>query len=105
MILLLGGLLAGSVSLDSVTRAAIVPRVVPLNRLRSALAFNYGAYQLTGIVGPALGGILIAALGLGAGYLIDAGSCLAMAIAAMLLVAATAAGVRRAASADPAVDQ
>ncbi len=85
VILLLGGLLAGSVSLDSVTRAAIVPRVVPLNRLRSALAFNYGAYQLTGIVGPALGGILIAALGLAAGYLIDAGSCLAMAIAAMLL--------------------
>ncbi len=85
VILLLGGLLAGSVSLDNVTRATIVPRVVPANRLRSALAFNYGAYQVTGIVGPALGGILIASLGLGAGYLVDAGSCLAMAIVAVAL--------------------
>ena len=51
LILVLGGLLAGSSSLDNVTRSAIVPRVVPRGRLRSALAFNYGAYQLTGIVG------------------------------------------------------
>jgi MFS family permease len=53
LILLLGGLLAGSASLDNVTRSAIVPRVVPPERLRSALAFNYGTYQVTGIVGPA----------------------------------------------------
>ena len=44
-----------------------------LDRLRSALAFNYGTYQLAGIVGPAIGGLLIAVLGIGAGYLIDAG--------------------------------
>ena len=85
VILVLGGLLAGSVSLDSVTRAAIVPRVVSPHRLRSALAFSYGAYQLTGIIGPALGGILIAAIGLGASYLIDAGTCVVMAIAALAM--------------------
>jgi predicted MFS family arabinose efflux permease len=77
--------LAGSVSLDAVTRAAIVPRVVPAGRLRSALAFNYGSYQLAGIVGPAVGGIVIATIGIGAGYLIDAGSCLAMAVVALAL--------------------
>ncbi len=87
VILLLGGLLAGSASLDSVTRAAIVPRVVAPGRLRSALAFNYGSYQLAGIVGPAMGGIVIAALGVGAGYLIDAASCLAMAVVALALSA------------------
>jgi predicted MFS family arabinose efflux permease len=87
VILLLGGLLAGSASLDSVTRAAIVPRVVPPGRLRSALAFNYGSYQLAGIVGPAMGGIVIAALGVGAGYLIDAATCLAMAVVALALSA------------------
>ncbi len=32
---------------------------MPADRLRSALAFNYGAYQLAGIVGPALGGLLV----------------------------------------------
>jgi MFS family permease len=84
-ILVIGGLLAGSSALDAVTRAAIIPRVVPPARLRSALAFNYGTYQLTGIVGPAVGGILIAAIGIGAGYLIDAGSCLAMVTAALAL--------------------
>src|SRR5262249_14414546 len=40
VILVLGGLLAGSSSVDNVTRAAIVPRVVAQARLRSALAFN-----------------------------------------------------------------
>jgi MFS family permease len=87
LILVLGGLLAGSSALDNVTRSAIVPRVVPRNRLRSALAFNYGAYQLTGIVGPAVGGILIVAIGLGGGYLVDAGSCLAMLASAVALSA------------------
>jgi MFS family permease len=82
VIMVIGGLLAGSASLDSVTRSAIVPRVVPARRLRSALAFSYGTYQAAGIVGPAIGGVLIAALGIGAGYLIDAGSCVAMAFAA-----------------------
>ncbi|HEY8763055.1 MAG TPA: MFS transporter [Solirubrobacteraceae bacterium] len=85
VILVVGGVLAGSVSLDAVTRAAIVPRVVPAGRLRSALAFNYGSYQLAGIVGPAVGGIVIATIGIGAGYLIDAGSCLAMAVVALAL--------------------
>jgi MFS family permease len=82
VVMVIGGLLAGSSSLDSVTRAAIVPRVVRGNRLRSALAFSYGTYQAAGIVGPAIGGVLIAVLGIGAGYLIDAGSCVAMAFAA-----------------------
>jgi predicted MFS family arabinose efflux permease len=81
----IGGLLAGSSSLDSVTRAAIVPRVVPARRLRSALAFSYGTYQAAGVIGPAIGGVLVATLGIAAGYLIDAGSCLAMAAAAVAL--------------------
>ena len=87
VILILGGLLAGSSALDNVTRAAIVPRIVPADRLRSALAFNYGAYQLTGIVGPAIGGILIATIGLGESYLVDAISCLAMLASAIALSA------------------
>jgi MFS family permease len=85
VIMIIGGLLAGSASLDSVTRSAIIPRVVPARRLRSALAFSYGTYQAAGIVGPAIGGVLIATLGIAAGYLIDAGSCLAMAAAAVML--------------------
>ncbi len=108
VILILGGLLAGSSALDNVTRAAIVPRVVPADRLRSALAFNYGAYQLTGIVGPAVGGILIATIGLGESYLIDAVSCLAMlccSARALRPAAGRRRGRHRGTPADPPVDR
>ena len=79
VILLLGGLLAGSSTLDAVTRSAMIPRLVAPDRLRSALAFNYGAYQLAGIIGPALGGLLVATVGTAGSYLADAASCLIMA--------------------------
>jgi MFS family permease len=85
LVLVLGGVLAGSAALDTVTRAAIVPGVLPQDRLRSGLAFNYGMYQATGIVGPAIGGVLIAATSVGVSYVTDAASCLAMLVSALML--------------------
>jgi len=85
LVLILGGLLAGCGSLNSVAAAAIVPNVLPPERLRNGLALNYGIYQLTGIVGPALGGLLIAGTSLGATYAVDAGSCVAMFVAALMI--------------------
>jgi MFS family permease len=85
VILVLGGLLAGSSSLDNVTRASIVPGVVGPRHLRSALALTFGLYQLSGILGPALGGFVIAALGIGDAYVLDAASCVAMAGAALAM--------------------
>ena len=84
-ILVLGGLLAGTGQLDLVTRSAIIPGLVGPARLRSAVAFNFGLYQLAGIVGPALGGVVIATLGIGEAYVIDAASCLAMAAATLAI--------------------
>jgi MFS family permease len=78
----LGGLLAGAGAVQNVTRSAIVPNLVAPQRLRSALALNFGLYQLTMVLGPALGGILIAGLDVGAAYTADAVSCLAMVVAA-----------------------
>jgi hypothetical protein len=85
LVLILGGLLAGCSSLNSVAAAAIIPNVLPAERLRSGLALNYGIYQLTGIVGPALGGLLIATTSLAATYAVDAGSCVAMFVAALMI--------------------
>jgi predicted MFS family arabinose efflux permease len=85
LLLVLGGLLAGSAALDSVTRSAIIPGVLPPDRLRSGLALNYGLYQVTGIVGPALGGLIIAALSVGFAYALDAASCLGMLLAALAI--------------------
>ena len=64
LILVLGGLLAGGTVLDGVSRSAIIPGILEPADLRSGIAFNYGMYQVTGIVGPALGGLLIDAVGL-----------------------------------------
>jgi MFS family permease len=82
----LGGLLAGFGALQNVTRSAIVPNLVAPERLRSALALNFGLYQLTMVLGPGLGGLLIGALGVGAAYAVDAASCLAI-VAAVIAMA------------------
>lgn len=85
LVLVLGGLLAGGSALDGVTRAAIVPNVLGPDRLRGGLALNFGIYQVTGIIGPAVGGVLIAATSLGVTYLVDAASCVAMLAAALAI--------------------
>jgi MFS family permease len=73
---------AGSAAVERVTRAAIVPNVVRPEQLRSALAFTFGLYQLTAVVGPALGGVVIAGFGPAGAYTADAVSCLGMIAAA-----------------------
>lgn len=83
----LAALLAGFSAVQNVARSAIVPNVVDAERLRGALALNFGLYQLTMVVGPALGGVLIAAVGLGAAYTIDAVSCLGMVLAVTAMAA------------------
>jgi MFS family permease len=78
----LAGLLAGFGAFESVGRMAIIPNVVPPDRLRSALSFNFGALQLQTVIGPALAGLLIAATGVAAAYIVDGVTCVAMVIAA-----------------------
>jgi MFS family permease len=83
----LAGLLAGFGAIENVTRSAIVPNLASSANLRSALALNYGLSTLTMVVGPAVGGVLIGAAGVGAAYAVDAGSCLAMVAAALAIAA------------------
>lgn len=85
---LLGGLLAGFSAVQNVVRSSMVPNLVAPEQLRGALALNFGLYQLTLVIGPAVGGILIALLGVGAAYTIDAISCLAMVAAAFAMAPA-----------------
>jgi MFS family permease len=74
----LGGLLAGFGAVQNVARSAMVPNLVAPERLRAALAVNYGLQTLTLVIGPGLGGLLIGALGVGAAYTADAIGCLAI---------------------------
>jgi MFS family permease len=91
----LAGLLAGVSALQNVVRSAIVPTLVRRELMRSALALNYGLYQLTMVIGPGLGGLVIAALGVGAAYTIDAVSCLAMVFAVIAIAPQPPSGVEK----------
>jgi len=78
---LLGALLAGFGAVQNVTSSSIVPNLVAPGRLPSALALTFGLSALTMVVGPALGGLIIGWLGVGAAYTVDAVSCLAIVLA------------------------
>lgn len=79
----LGGLLAGFGSIQEVARQSMIPNLVPRALLPSAVALNIGLHQLTMVVGPGLGGLLIAGAGVGSAYAVNAVGCLAMVVAAL----------------------
>lgn len=95
LLYVLAGALAGAGQLERVVRASIVPNVVRAELLRPALANTFGLIQLTMVVGPALGGLLIAAFDVQAAYTADAVSCLGMAVAAAAMSPQPPAGVER----------
>ena len=84
-LLVLGGLLAGASSLSSIAGAAISPRLLGPTYMRPGMALSYGTMTATGILGPGLGGLLIAPIGVAGVYALDAGSCLALVWAAWRL--------------------
>jgi MFS family permease len=65
--------LIGALSgLESPTRTAVVPRLVGDELIPSAVALEQTLFQLSDIVGPAVGGLIIATLGLSSAYVVDA---------------------------------
>jgi MFS family permease len=50
---------------------ALIPRLVERDELKAASAVQFGLHNLAAISGPALGGVLIAAAGLGVTYGVD----------------------------------
>lgn len=62
---------AGLAAIDQPTRTSAVPRLVPPERLASALALNALNFQAASILGPALAGVLIATIGLTGAYAVD----------------------------------
>jgi MFS family permease len=77
LIFVLAAALAGGSTIDNVSRSAIIPALAG-DRLRAALSLNYGLYQVAAVVGPGLGGLVIAWQGVGAAYAADAAGFLAM---------------------------
>jgi MFS family permease len=72
-------------SVDAPTRTAIIPNIVGLERLPGALSLNIVLFETALIAGPALGGLVIAHLGLPEAYSIDVLTFSAALIAVALL--------------------
>jgi MFS family permease len=62
---------AGLSAVDQPARSSSIPRLVPPERLPSAIALNQLNFQMASIVGPAIGGLLIATVGLPGAYAVD----------------------------------
>jgi MFS family permease len=60
-------------ALDNPTRNAFVPDLVEGEDLTNAIALNAVAIEITVVVGPALGGLLIPVVGMGGAYMLIAG--------------------------------
>jgi MFS family permease len=76
-VFLVVALAASVAALDSPTSTAIVPNLVSQQRLPGALSINIAIFQTALIAGPALGGLVIANLGLAGAYLVDVASFVA----------------------------
>lgn len=64
-------------AINSPTRSAIIPRLLPLTDLAAANSLNMTVMQFGAIAGPLLAGVLIPSLGFATVYLIDAVALLA----------------------------
>jgi MFS family permease len=81
----LAGIAAAASAVDRPTRSAMIPGLVAPRQLQAAVSFNYGLAQLTQVVGPAAGGIVIASAGLRFAYALDVATFAAMIAAVGLM--------------------
>jgi len=66
---------------DNPARQSLVPTLVPREHLPSAISLNTIMFQTAAVVGPAVGGLTIAILGVGGAYAINAASFLFVIVA------------------------
>jgi MFS family permease len=70
---------------DLPARNALVPSLVPREHLPNAISLNTTMFQTASVVGPSLGGIVIAAAGVGWAYVANAISFLFVIVALLLM--------------------
>ena len=71
-IYVLTGIASAFNAIDRPARSSLLPHVVPEGKLTAAMALRQVLFQTTTIIGPAIGGILVATISVGWVYLIDA---------------------------------
>jgi MFS family permease len=63
-------------AIDSPTRSAAIPRMIPGDQLPAANSLNFTVFQFGAIVGPLMAGVMLRWIDLSTLYLIDALTCL-----------------------------
>lgn len=71
-IYVLTGIASAFNAIDRPARSSLLPHVVPAGKITAAMALRQVLFQTTTIVGPAIGGVLVAAVSVGWVYVIDA---------------------------------
>jgi MFS family permease len=84
-VVLMAGLLGTVNAFYVPARQAFVPELVERNALMNAVALNSTIFNAARVVGPAIGGLLIAAVGLSLNFYINAASYLAVIIGLLLI--------------------
>jgi len=86
---------SAAATLGMPARQAIVPSLVPREQLSSALSLNIISWQAATIMGPTLGGLIIAGWGVSWVYWIDAASFVAVIAALLIMRVGAVIGERR----------
>jgi MFS family permease len=76
---------AGLTATEQPARSSAVPRLVPQERLPAAIALGQLNFQIASVVGPAVGGVLLATVGIAGAYAVDFVSFAASIIAALAI--------------------
>lgn len=79
LVYLLLFLLATVRVLGNPSRGALLPQLVPPSQLSNAVTWSASSFELATVVGPALGGLVVATIGYSAVYVLDAVCALALA--------------------------
>ncbi len=74
-------------SADGPAHSAVIPSLVPRHIMTNAITLNNLSWSVAGIIGPALGGLIIAGFGAGVAFALDAVSFLGVIIALLLVKA------------------
>jgi MFS family permease len=95
-IFVFGFLTAVAWSFNQPTRQALVPMVVPKSDLMNAVALNSLGFNCTKVIGPALGGVLIAWIGAAGNFLLQAVAygCVLVVVSLMVIPSVTRAARR-----------
>jgi len=75
-LLILTALLGLGTALNGPVYQAIIPELVPADHLSKAIALNSAGFNLARAIGPGIGGLVVAAAGAGATFLLNAASFL-----------------------------